>query len=420
MSDIHDLEQRLQKLEDAFSQQSGKIDQLLEKSDKALDLALHAYKVDHYGYIWQYDCETKEYVKSNMRVCTPEIADRALHSRHIADGAIEGRHLQDDCIGEKQIKDNSIPGDKFINNVLHLGKLCDDSVSARNIQGKAVHPRHFAPCVETDWLLPILDQKCKLMQKQINELRQLVTSYVDHGIALSNCLGANKDIGITQWRLTREIVALNNRINDITGSPGKGICVTITPDVFISETDGEVALTVTSSGEDILEKVKIYVNDELIIEREWTDGFIERFTLTDTSMVKTVVQIMGIEYTDMKVVTKLFPFFIGSGEIWTDAETVDNAQVYRGHLRGSYDMTVNNDGEKIFIIIPKSLSYQMIRADINGLEIPMIIREHDDLVIYESTNTYSAGRYNIDITCNCNCNTQEEETETETTEEETE
>ena len=71
MSDVHDLEQRLQKLEDAFAEQSGKTDQLLEKSDKALDLSLHAYRVDHYGYIWQYNCETKEYVKSNMRVCTP-------------------------------------------------------------------------------------------------------------------------------------------------------------------------------------------------------------------------------------------------------------------------------------------------------------------------------------------------------------
>lgn len=339
--------------------------------------------------------------KWRVLVQTRDINDKAITGSKIADRVIDWLHIKTKAIRSEHIADKTV-NDRTI---------ADEAVRNNHIKKGGIHPDRFAPCVETDWLLPILNRKCMLMQKQINELRQLVTSYVEHGVALSNCLGANKDIGITQWRLTREIVALNNRINDITGSPGKGICVTITPDVFISETDGEVALTVTSSGEDILEKVKIYVNDELIIEREWTDGFIERFTLTETSMVKTVVQIMGIEYTDMKVVTKLFPFFIGSGEIWTDAETVDNAQVYRGHLRGSYDTTVNNDGEKIFVIIPKNLSYQMIRADINGLEIPMVIKEHDDLVIYESTNTYTAGRYNIDITCNCNCNTQEEESE---------
>lgn len=332
-----------------------------------------------------------------------------VQTRDIADKAITGEKIKGRVIDWFHIIVKAIRNENIADKAVDSRTIADESVKNNHIKKAGIHPDRFATCVETDWLMPILNEKCKLMQKQINELRQLVTSYVDHGIALSNCLGANKDIGITQWRLTREIVALNNRINDITGSPGKGICVTITPDVFISETDGEVALTVTSSGEDILEKVKIYVNDELVIEKNETEGFIGHFTLTDTSIVKTVVQIMGIEYTDMKVVTKLFPFFIGSGQVWQDAETVDNAQVYRGHLNGSYDMTVNNDGEKIYIIIPKRLAYQMIRADISGIEIPMIIKEHDDLLIYESTNVYTAGRYNIDISCNCDCHTEESE-----------
>ena len=154
----------------------------------------------------------------------------------------------------------------------------------------------------------------------------------------------------------------------------------------------------------------------MIIEKEWTEGFIEHFTLHDTSIVKTVVQIMGVEYTDIKVVTKLFPFFIGSGLVWQDAETVENAQVYRGHLNGSYDMTVNNDGDKIYVIIPKRLAYQMIRIDMNGFEVPVTTHEDGELLIYESVNQYQAGRYNLDITCNCNCHPNEE-TESESTEE---
>lgn len=327
-----------------------------------------------------------------------DIVDKSILGRHIADRVIDWYHIIKKAIRNEHIADKAVDA----------RTLADEAVLNRHIKKGGIHPDRFAPCVENDWLQPILNAKCKWMEKQMLELRQLVTSYVEHGVALSNCLGANKDIGITQWRLTREIVALNNRINDITGSPGKGICVTITPDVFISETDGEVALTVTSSGEDILEKVKIYVNDELIIEKEQTEGFLEHFTLKETSMVKTVVQIMGIEYTDMKVVTKLFPFFIGSGQVWQDAETVDNAQVYRGHLNGSYDMTVNNDGEKIYVIIPKRLAYQMIRIDMNGFEVPVTTHEDGELLIYESLNQYQAGRYNIDITCNCNCHTQED------------
>lgn len=323
------------------------------------------------------------------------IADRVINWWHIALKAIRNEHIDDEAVDSRTIKNHSI-----LNKHIKDAEICT---------------RKFSPCVE-EWINKLIDKKCAFVMKQMMELRQLVTSYTKNGIALSNSLGANQDIGITQWRLTRELVNLNNRINDLAGLPGKGICVTITPDVFVTEFDGEVALTVTSSSEDILEKVKIFVNDDKIIEKEWTEGFIEHFTLHDTSIVKTVVQIMGIEYTDIKVVTKLFPFFIGSGEVWTDAETIDNAQVYRGHLNGSYDMTVKNDGDKIYVIIPKRLAYQMIRVDMNGFEVPMITKEYDEMLIFESTNTYIAGRYNLDITCNCNCHPQESEIE-ESTEE---
>lgn len=336
--------------------------------------------------------------KWRVLVQTRDIADKAVTGSKIADRVIDWWHIVKKSIRNEHVDDGAVDS----------RTIGDGAVLNRHIKRGTIHADRFAPCVETDWLIPILNAKCKWMEKQMLELRQLVTSYSKSGIALSNCLGANKDIGITQWRLTKEIIALNNRINDITGEPGKGICVTITPDVFISETDGEVALTVTTNGDDILEKVKIFVNDDLIIEKEWTEGFIEHFTLHDTSIVKTVVQIMGVEYTDIKVVTKLFPFFIGSGLVWQDAETVENAQVYRGHLNGSYDMTVNNDGDKIYVIIPKRLAYQIIRIDMNGFEVPVTTHEDGELLIYESVNQYQAGRYNLDITCNCNCHPNEE------------
>jgi len=337
---------------------------------------------------WRVLVQTRDI--ADKAVTGEKLADRIIKAWHIAKKTIKNEHIDDAAVDSRTIKKGAVKND-------HIGK-CE------------IHADKFHPCVE-EWINEKMDYKCRLMEKQMLELRQLVTSYTQNGIALSNSLGANQDIGITQWRLTRELVNLNNRINDLAGLPGKGICVTITPDVFITELDGELALTVTSSGEDVLEKVKIYVNDDLIIEREWTEGFIDHFTLHDTSVVKTVVQIMGVEYTDIKVVTKLFPFFIGSGLVWQDAETVENAQVYRGHLNGSYDMTVNNDGDKIYVIIPKRLAYQMIRIDMNGFEVPVTTHEDGELLIYESVNQYQAGRYNLDITCNCNCHPQAEETE---------
>ena len=327
-----------------------------------------------------------------------DIKDGAILGRHIADGAIDSNHIKDKAIKNEHIDDGAVDS----------RTIADEAILNRHIGRGEIHADRFAPCVETDWLIPILNAKCRELMKQIMELRQLVTSYTESGIALSNHLGSNTDIGITQKAITDEFVRVWDKLNEITGEPGNGICVKITPDVFISEFDGHVQVTVTSNDR-VFEKVKIFVNDEIAIEKDYTQGFIGELTLSETSVVRTVVQIMGIEYTDIKIVTKLFPFFIGSGQIWQDAETVENAQTYKGHLNGSYDVTVNNDGDKIYVIIPKRLSYQMIRIDMNGFEVPVVTHEHDDLLIYESTNTYTAGRYNLDITCNCNCNCNTEE-----------
>lgn len=118
MPTIEQLERKILELQNKLDERTGQMDQLLRKSEKALDQSLHAYRVDEYGFIWVYDPDTQKYHRTKMRVMTPEIADRAIHSRHIADGAVTG--------------------DKIENNEIVPGKLADDAVAERNIQPKAV------------------------------------------------------------------------------------------------------------------------------------------------------------------------------------------------------------------------------------------------------------------------------------------
>ena len=249
-----------------------------------------------------------------------------------------------------------------------------------------------------------------LLDTRIKELEGLIKTFTIDKVGVTDSFGTSQTATISQRTLTNAFTDVWNKLQEITGEPGDGICVKVTPDVIVTEKAGTVQI-IAKANNKVFEKVKIYVNDNLIVEKEHTYGFLEHLTIKDTSIITTVVQIMGKEYTDVKIVTKLFPFFIGSGDVWQDAETVENAQVYRGHLNGSYDVTVQNDNDKIYVIIPKRLAYQMIRVDMNGFEVPMITHEDGELLIYESTNTYIAGRYNLDITCNCNCNPGTIETE---------
>lgn len=338
---------------------------------------------------WRVLVQTRDI--ADKAVTGSKILDRVIDWFHIKKKAIRNEHIDDGAVDARTIKKGAVKNE-------HIGKA-------------EIHPDKFAPCVE-EWINEKMNYKCRLMEKQMRELRQLVTSYTKNGIALSNNLGAGQDIGVTQWKIAKELGYIWKKLNDITGEPGKGIHVGIDPKVFITDGTALVNITVMSDYEEF-ESLKIYVNDELRVSREHTEGFIDTMEISETSCIRTVAMIQGMEYTDIQIVNKLFPFFIGSGEIWSDAMTQKNARQYNGHLRGSYDITVNEDGQKMFVIIPTYLKEQMIRIDMNGFEVPVTVNEHDQYTVYESTNTYRAGRYNIDITNNCRCKCEDKEQETE-------
>ena len=386
MSDIHDLEQRLQALEDAFAEQSGKIDRLLEKSDKALDLALHAYKVDHYGYIWQYDCETKEYVKSNMRVCTPEIADRALHSRHIADGAVEGRNLQDDCIGEQQIKDNSITGDKFVDDVFHNGKLANDAVSTRNIQNRAVTPEKLSTRVVPEVFDPLLKPLYAKDRNLQNQINLLFASGSEYGNA-------------------REFRKLWLKIAEMTGEDYSdsvySLMLSVSPRYFIGEAGCVIDIAATTEGLDtVFEHIAFYIDNVLVVQQDNTDYMQHETEITKTSVVKCVATILGETYVEQRTVTHYSSFWLGAGNNYTDAMKKKNLVSLDKGWRLAQDVVVG-DNQHIIIVLGEALREGFIRADINGLEIAftetLVSIDGRGYAVLVSEDIYEAGTYNIDI-----------------------
>lgn len=290
--------------------------------------------------------------------------------------------------GEARMKDSPSKGDVF--------KLKDNVIGNNHIKNEAITSDKFSSEVENVWLNPIINAKYNEVMVQVNELRQLIMSYVEHGVALSNDFGDSEEIGITQKKLTEEFDRVWEKIHELE-VPEDGIRVKIDPNPVVSEGAGTTNISIISRAEQF-DRVQIYVNDTLVIDRSNTQGFSEDITISQTSIVKTVVRIMDKEYTDIKTVDKVFPFIIGSGTIWKDAVKTENAREYDGHLTGSYDITVNKNGEKMFVIIPSRLRNQMTRIDMNGFEVPVIIKEHEDLTIFESQNDYLAGRYNLDIT----------------------
>jgi hypothetical protein len=144
------------------------------------------------------------------------------------------------------------------------------------------------------------------------------------------------------------------------------------------------------------------VDDELRAESKGIRVFETTLIITKTSIIKVVGTILGKEIVKTALVINEIPFFMGGGMQYQDIMNEECRKELEGSLEGEYDLTVKNNGEYIFIIIPASRKEEFRRAklDMNGFEIPLEETETSEYIICKTLNTYKAGTYNIDIDIN--------------------
>lgn len=174
MATIEQLEREIAELKIQVRAQQQECQQLNEQSRRALDQSEHAYRVDHYGYIWIWDVDLQQYKRSQMRILTPELAAEAVKARNIADNAvttekiqtgtiearniadkavtavkiadktIEGTNFQDGAITEQKLKDNTIGSDKIAPSSITGDKLKDNTIGADKIMDNSITGEQIA------------------------------------------------------------------------------------------------------------------------------------------------------------------------------------------------------------------------------------------------------------------------------------
>jgi hypothetical protein len=261
---------------------------------------------------------------------------------------------------------------------------------------------------EEELLEEILESKSELDEKYnnvTNELYSMIASLQVSGIALSQKFGYREDIGISQKTLTKAIGRLWEELGTITGKTYMDYTLTVEPSLIYAEGAKSVVVTADCS-ESIsdFDSIKIYLNGELKAESHDVTRFTTNLSITETSVIRAEGVIMGKLISKETRVSKYIPFFMGSGMNYQEVMVPENLKDLEGTLEGDYDLTVKNNGDYMFIIIPVSHKDEFRRADMNGLglkvEIPMASTTYDDYVVYKSLNTYKAGTFNIDIDIN--------------------
>jgi hypothetical protein len=262
------------------------------------------------------------------------------------------------------------------------------------LKEECVKPEHLSEKIITEVFQPLLKEFTEDIQHQIDAASQ-------HGIAVSNEFGTDEYISVSQKTLTDAFNKIWNKIEDITGEPITGIIMTVTPGYFISEDGADVHITARCAEEaSVFEKLSFYINGSLLSEVENTDFYETDTHISETSVIKCVAKIMGIEYERSQVVTHHSSFFLGAGNDYSDVMDVEHTIPITNGMRGKYDVTCE-DGDHIIVVVGDTLKEGFIRADINGFEIPFtettVTVNNTKFKVFTSVNTYSAGTYNIDI-----------------------
>ncbi len=426
---VAQLKAQLSGLKQLNEQQLAEAKRLLGESEKAQDFAIHAYRVDHNGWIWKWDVDSQEYSKTNCRVSTPEVPDESITERKIAPSAVTNSKIGGEAVTNDKMAKNSVNTTNLVDKSVTEPKIGDKAVIRRVIGDKAIGEdqldelavkgkhiaNHTIPLIKilpNDMLAvvyPFIQSYDQKFTDITNELYDAIRALQVGGVALSQQFGDRTDIGISQKTLTKALGKFWEKMEEITGETYMDFTLTVTPQITYSESTA--SLTITADCSDAIsnfDSIKIYADDELIAESSDVSEFTISHIISNTTVIRAVGVILGKTFTKTFTAIKEVPFFMGSGEAYTDIVNETCRKELVGTLEGDYDVTVE-DNKYIFIIIPYSKREEFRRAnmsygaDMNGFEIPLnepVELEEQDMVVYQSVNRYEAGSYNIDININ--------------------
>ncbi|MBO7693016.1 MAG: hypothetical protein J6Y28_09695 [Acholeplasmatales bacterium] len=232
------------------------------------------------------------------------------------------------------------------------------------------------------------------------EIYKAIASIVAGGVALKQSFGNSEEFGISQKVLTESRDALQAQIDAIISDKAT-VSLAVSTSTFIV---GERTFILTASTNTNAETIAIYQSNvgiaigsgktlvkEVTVNQATAGsiGYTAEFTFAGNNKRTANVTVYFVN-----------KIYVGSGAVYTDITTDSYAVSARRSPAGTYNVTVEQNGQYIFFVIPATMS--ITKATLSGFDFPLEspVTETIDNVsykVYKSSNTIDAGTYQIVI-----------------------
>ena len=239
------------------------------------------------------------------------------------------------------------------------------------------------------------------LKDNIHSLQNQINCLVRGGSTVGTTFGDSDDISVSQRALTIAFNKIWSKIAELTGEQVTGISMTVTPTYYVGEDGCQVHITVhTADTNGIFDKIKLYVNSNLILDAVALDYYETDITITESAVIRCEAEVLGMPYVEQRAIIHYPSFWIGAGSSYASIMDIEHNVSTLNGISGSIDINVP-DNSHIYVVIRDVLRSGFRRLDMNGFEIPFnettVDIEGATYHVLTSVSTYSAGTYNIDI-----------------------
>lgn len=211
--------------------------------------------------------------------------------------------------------------------------------------------------------------------------------------------GDSDELVISQKVMTKKIDDLQDQINNL--HPGIiGVGITANPNLIYDDSSSNVTITAKMNDNSIADKIEIKIGETVIGSENNVSELVITQILNGTTTIKAYAAQSGFDYDASTKVIGTKPYYIGSGTEYNNIVNNSYKQSIKTSPSGTYNVTINNNGDYIWFVIPNSMTIN--KVTLSGfdfpIESPQIVQiERNTYKVYRSSNTYDAGNIIIVI-----------------------